>query len=199
MPAKDYEADIARRDENITLGEDGKPEFRMRLGKREYTERKDAGAVLVKVLESNQYANKIIGSYRGFEIIPKERNLGYENPAIILKGARVYTISVSDSDVGIIARIDNALERLETYRDDDRRDIGDYERRLEASKLQLTRPFEQEQELADTLAELTRINLELDIDRGADDGALLDDDSQNEAENKDSLDMDDEDEDEPEM
>ncbi len=171
----------------------------MRLGKREYTERKDAGAVLVKVLESNQYANKIIGSYRGFEIIPKEREFEYQDPAVILKGARLYTVFMSDSDIGGITRIENALERLETYRDDDRREAGDYERRLEASKLQLTRPFEQEQELADTLAELTRINLELDIDRGADDGALLDDDSQNEEENKDNLDMDDEDEDEPEM
>jgi hypothetical protein len=103
--------------------------------------------------------------------------------------------------VGSIARIENALERLEVYRDDDRRKVADLERRLAGSKMALARPFEREQELTTALSELAVLNAELDLDCGADDGALLDDTAQDE-ENEDVLGLDDEeaeDEDEPEM
>jgi len=156
---KGAEADINRRDAH---GGD----FSMTLGKHQFSERKDAGEMLLKALASNQYAGKVIGYYRGFEIVPMERKNLLDAPVVALKGALTHRIELSDSDVGSIARIENHLERLERYRDDDKAESGELQRRLEATKLQLGRPFEQEQELQNTLSELAKINTQLDIDRG---------------------------------
>jgi hypothetical protein len=188
---KGAEADIERRDTHAG-------DFSMTLGKRMFDERREVGELLLKVIASGQYADKTIGYYRGFEIIPQERNDLLSEPSILLRGALTHKVTLSDSDVGSIARIENALERLEIYRDDDRREAEELRRRLEASKVRLTRPFEQDRELRDALSELSKINAELDIDRSADDGVLLDDVAQAQ-ENDDVLGLDDEEaEDEPE-
>jgi N12 class adenine-specific DNA methylase len=198
---KGYEADIRRRDEGTVKGKDGKPEFNVRLGKRDYTERKEAGEILRKAAVSGQYDDKVIGYFRGFEIIPLRRR-SLDDCVVSLKGALTHEIVLSESDTGSMTKIENALERIEVRLNDERREAENLERRLEASKLRLARPFEQERELADALSELERINTELDIDRSADDGALLDDENP-EAENDDAIEPDeeaeDEDEDEPEM
>ncbi|MDR2089134.1 MAG: DEAD/DEAH box helicase family protein [Clostridiales Family XIII bacterium] len=194
---KGYEADIDRKDAHGG-------EFAMTLGKRQFTERKDAGEVLLKAVMSGQYADRVIGYYRGFEIVPPERKSLTADPYILLKGTLTHKIELSDSEIGSIARIENALERLAVCRDDNTREAEELRRRLEASKVRLTRPFEQDRELQDTLSELSKVNAELDIDRGADDGALPDDTAQEE--NEDVLGPDEEeaepewgDEDEPEI
>jgi hypothetical protein len=188
---KGLEADIGRREAH---GGD----FAMTLGKHQFTERKDAGAALLKAVASGQYDEKVIGYFKGFELIPQERQTLTDSPVIMLKGALSYKILLSDSDVGNAARLENGLERLEVNLDDCRRKVEVLQRRLEASKLELTRPFEQEQELQDTLSALSKLNAELDIDRGADDGALLDE-NEEEQDDDDDRGFDDEDEYEPEM
>jgi hypothetical protein len=57
----------------------------------------------------------------------------------------------------------------------------------------VTCPFEQEQELADALSELSKVNAELDVGRSADDGALLDEDEQND-QDEEALGLDEDDE-----
>jgi len=172
---KGLEADIARRDANTTLGEDGKDEFHMRLGKHVFTERKDAGEILLKAVAFNQYADKVIGYYRGFEIIPQEKFMLTDSMKITLKGALSYTVELSDSDVGSIARIENGLNRLEERLIDNRREVENIQRQLEASKLQLSRPFEQDEALQMTISELESVNAALDVDKGGDADAVVDD------------------------
>jgi len=172
---KGLEADITRRDAHTTLGEDGKDEFHMRLGKHEFTERKDAGEMLLKAAASNQYAGKVIGFYRGFEIIPQERDKFTDTAKITLKGTLSHTVELSDSDVGSIARIENSLNRLEERLSDDQRDVESVQQQLESSKAQLTRPFEQEEALQMTISELESVNAELDVDKGGDADAVMDD------------------------
>ena len=106
---------------------------------------------------------------------------------------------MSDSDVGSTVRPDNALERMEVHRDDDRREADELERRLGGSKAELNRPFEQEQELTVALSELSELTAKLDIHRSADDGALLDDGELQQEEPENLLELDEDDEDEPEM
>ena len=172
---KGLEADIARRDAHVTLGEDGGAEFYMRLGKHEFTERKDAGEMLLKAVSSNQYAGKVIGFYRGFEIIPQGMDKFTDNAKITLKGSLSYTLELSDSDIGSITRIENGLNRLEEGLSDNRRKIEDVQRQLEAAKAQLTVPFEQKEALQITLSELESVNAALDVGTGDDADAVLDD------------------------
>jgi len=172
---KGMEADIARRDAHTPKGEDGKDEFRMKLGKHEFAERKDAGEMLLKAVASNQYADKVIGFYRGFEIIPQEIEKLTESRKITLKGALSYTIELSESDVGSIARIENGLNRLEELQADDKREAETVQHQLEAAKNQLTAPFEQEEALQITLSELENVNATLNVDKGGDADAVMDD------------------------
>ena len=167
---KGFEADISRRDAHTNADE-----FHIRLGKHEFTERKEAGEMLLKAVMSNHYTGKIIGYYRGFEIIPQEQKKLTDSVMITLKGALSHTIELSDSDVGSIARIENGLNRLEELLKDNRRDVDNVKRQLEAAKVQLSIPFEQEEALQITLSELESVNAALDVDKGGDAGAVLDD------------------------
>jgi hypothetical protein len=115
-----------------------------------------------------------------------ERRDLLDEPRVKLKGARSYEITLSDSGLGSIARIDNALERLERDRDDRKREHEEALRRLDAMKARLAQPFEQETELRDALSELAKVNTELDIDREPDDGTLLDEDEQRGREDEDA-------------
>ena len=193
---KGLEVDISRRNAHTKADE-----FHMRLGKHEFTERKDAGEMLLKAVSSNQYAGKVIGFYRGFDIISREYERLTDNVKITLKGALSHTIELSDSDVGSIARIENGLNRLEEQLNDNRREAENIQRQLEAAKIQLTVPFEQEEALQITLSELESVNAALDVDKGGDVDAVLDDTTGSEK-GEDVLGLDEdeaEDEDEQEM
>jgi N12 class adenine-specific DNA methylase len=188
-----FETDIGRRDAH---GGD----FGMTLGRREFSKRKEAGEMLLKAVSSNQYVGKTIGYFRGFEIIPAELKYLIGEFKVTLKGALSHNVALSDSDVGNIARIEHVLGGLECGLDNDKSEVEELGRRLEALKLRLSVPFEQERELKDALSELAKVNTELDIGKGADDGALLDDGEQREREDEDVPDLGCEDtEDEPEM
>jgi len=129
----------------------------------------------LKAVASNQYAGKVIGFYRGFEIIPHEIEKLTESRKITLKGALSYTIELSESDVGSIARIENGLNRLEELLADDKREAEAVQHQLEAAKNQLTAPFEQEEALQITLSELENVNATLNVDKGGDADAVMDD------------------------
>jgi hypothetical protein len=195
---KGLETDIIRRDAHT--GEDG--EFHMRLGKHEFTERKDACETLLKAINSNQYADKVIGFYRGFEIIPQEKSKLTDYVKLTLKGDRSYTIELSDSDVGCIARIENGLNSLEKLLTEKNAAVIETERRMEASKVQLQRPFEHEEALQVTLSELDTVNSALDVGKSEDADAVVDE-NMVQGENDDFLGLDEEEtedcEDEPEM
>ena len=64
--AKNLEHDIRLREEN-DIGQ-----FYMMLGKNTFTDRKDAGELLLKAVQSGKYADKEIGYYMGFAIIPRK-------------------------------------------------------------------------------------------------------------------------------
>ena len=109
-------------------------------------------------------------------------------------------MTLSESDVGSIARIENVPEGFEKWLSERRAEKEDVERRLEASKIQLQQPFEHEEALQKILSELESVNAALDIDKGGDAGVVMDD-APADGQDKDVLGLDEEagDEDEPEV
>jgi len=152
--------------------------FYMRLGKHEYTERTPAGEMLLKAIQSNQYADKAIGSYCGFTIIPQAHHTFDAAPRIELKGARSYTLELSGSAVGSITRIENAIRGLEAALHTHRGKLTNLQRQITTSKLQLEQPFEQMQELQMTLAELETVNAALDVGHAEEDAVVADEPSE---------------------
>jgi hypothetical protein len=178
---KNLEADTLRRDADAG-------DFHMRLGKHEFTERKEAGETLLKALASGQYADRTIGIFRGFEIIPHERTMLTDAVKITLKGASSHIVELSDNELGCIMRIENSLKNLEHTLAERRLAVEETQRQIESAKEQLARPFEQGDALQLAISELESVNSQLDVDK-SDDAAMVVDEN---ARDEDVLGLDDE-------
>ena len=154
--AKNLEHDIRLREEN-DIGQ-----FYMILGKNTFTERKDAGELLLKAVQSGKYADKEIGYYMGFAIIPQQLT-ELSAPKIVLKGAANHSVELSASERGSIQRIENAIAALEERLASERAALDKLNQQIEAAKTQVSQPFEQARELAAALEELNEVNDSLDI------------------------------------
>jgi len=166
--AKNLQHDIRLREEN-DIGQ-----FYMMLGKNTFTERKDAGELLLKAVQSGKYADKEIGYYMGFAIIPQQLT-ELSAPKIVLKGAANHMVELSASDRGSIQRIENAVAALEDRLASERAALDKLNQQIEAAKTQVSQPFEQARELAAALEELNEVNDSLDI--GKEDVNLVLDDA----------------------
>jgi len=154
------EQDIALR--NTNTPESHTQEFSMRLGKNDYKERKDAGALLLKAAASGKYVDKEIGLYRGFKIVPAEiNNLGQSQ--ITLIGTHRHVVELSDSDVGAITRIDNVLNNIDQQCQNTTQHLNNSMTQLESLKAQIDLPFEHSKQLEDAKKELAKVDDELGI------------------------------------
>jgi len=177
------ESDIGRRNNN-NVGD----EFLITLGKKTFSERKDAGELLLKAVASGNYTDKTIGLYNGFEIVAQPKIMITGTHVVLLKGELTYRVELSDSDVGSIARIENAVRALDKNLADNRRELSEAQQRMESAKQQIQRPFEQEDALQMTLQELVEVNAALDVDKSDDANAVLSE----KAEGEDVLELDEE-------
>ena len=126
-----------------------------------FRERKAAGAVLLDECKNVKvYTTAPVGKYRGLEVLVKRQNLLSE-PQIILKGAVEYTFTVGDSDIGNIARIDKALERLPEELEKSQASLENVRQQFESAKQEVGKPFPQEQELKDKLARIAELDIAL--------------------------------------
>jgi len=162
------EFDIARRNNS-----NGGDEFSITLGRKTFSERKDAGELLLKAVASGNYADKTIGLYNGFEIVAQPKIMITDTHVVLLKGELTYRVELSDSDVGSIARIENAVRALDKNLADNRRELSEAQQRMESAKQQIQRPFDQEDALQMTLQELVEVNAALDVDKSDDANAVL--------------------------
>ena len=85
------------------------------------------------------------------------------NKQIILKGAVEYAFDASDSDIGNITRMDNALERLPEELEKTKASLENIKQQMESAKAEVGRPFPQEQELKDKLARIAQLDVELEM------------------------------------
>ena len=136
----------------------------IQLGKKQYEERREAGTLLQRAVNSGEYVDKTIGFIRGFKIVPKRRtDLG---GVVNLVGAkRVYGVQLGDSDIGAITRLENVLDDLEGHIKTKESEITGYEKELESAKAAVDIPFERAEEVESLQKELAEIDTELDLGR----------------------------------
>ena len=138
----------------------------MTVNGRTLTDRKEAGAALIKAAIQSAIGNKnnavTIGEYKGFKLDVYTDSAGKVN--LYIKGKSSVSIIMSESEGGNITKINNALNNIEDriVRCKDR--IEALKRQIENSKTELTKPFPQEQELKDKLERQTELALLLNID-----------------------------------
>lgn len=194
---KNLKADIELRDNNKYV------EFKMKIGNKEYTERKDAGDILVSAAFSNNYNGKVIGTILGFNIIPLPMDSFIDKRNIQLVGNGKYTVEISTSGTGTIIRIENFINSLEEKLERNQSNNEDYKKQLESAKVEVLKPFEYAEEISRLTNVLAELDAELDLNKKdeivIDDTELQKEKTQEEQEIEKEEDEDDEENDNMEM
>jgi N12 class adenine-specific DNA methylase len=163
---------------------DARPEkFQMTVGKKVYSDRKEAGAALNSALQSTYDKGMRLGEYAGFQIYsgtPETTGrTGY------LRGARSWDFKMGQgepnekgdieaSPAGTIQSIETIGRKIVNAEQDFHERIPRLTQELEDRREQLQKPFDKQKELDKAHGELDKLNTELGfknaIDQNQDDG-----------------------------
>ena len=143
----------------------GKEEFcGMTIRGVTYDEKKTAGERLVLACSELPNAEeKVIGSYRGFELSLRFDAFRTEYQAL-LKGQRKYTVPLGTDPLGNIIRLDNSLNSFPERINSAENELATLRQQQAAAQIEVEKPFPQEEELAEKSARLAELNAQLDVD-----------------------------------
>ena len=129
-----------------------------------YDEKKTAGERLVLACSELPNAEeKVIGSYRGFELSLRFDTFRSEYQAL-LKGQRKYTVPLGTDPLGNIIRLDNSLNSFPERITAAENELATLHQQQAAAQIEVEKPFPQEEELAEKSARLAELNAQLDVD-----------------------------------
>ena len=129
-----------------------------------YDEKKTAGERLVLACSELPNAEeKVIGSYRGFELSLRFDTYRSEYQAI-LKGQRRYPVALGTDPLGNIIRLDNSLNNFPERINSAENELATLHQQQAAAQFEVEKPFPQEEELAEKSARLAELNAQLDVD-----------------------------------
>ena len=129
-----------------------------------YDEKKTAGERLVLACSELPNAEeKVIGSYRGFELSLRFDTFRSEYQAL-LKGQRKYTVPLGTDPLGNIIRLDNSLNNFPERITAAENELDTLHQQQAAAQIEVEKPFPQEEELAEKSARLAELNAQLDVD-----------------------------------
>ena len=129
-----------------------------------YGEKKTAGERLVLACSELPNAEeKVIGSYRGFELSLRFDTFRSEYQAI-LKGQRRYPVALGTDPLGNIIRLDNSLNNFPERINSAENELATLHQQQAAAQIEVEKPFPQEEELAEKSARLAELNAQLDVD-----------------------------------
>ena len=143
----------------------GKEEFcGMTIKGVAYDEKKTTGERLVLACSELPNAEeKVIGSYRGFELSLRFDAFRTEYQAL-LKGQRKYTVPLGNDPLGNIIRLDNSLNSFPERITVAENELTTLHQQQAAAQIEVEKPFPQEEELAEKSARLAELNAQLDVD-----------------------------------
>ena len=129
-----------------------------------YNEKKTAGErLLLACSELPNSEEKVIGSYRGFELSLRFDTYHSEYQAL-LKGQRKYPVALGKDPLGCIIRLDNSLNNFPERITSAENELATLKQQQEAAQIEVEKPFPQEEELAEKSARLAELNAQLDMD-----------------------------------
>ena len=130
----------------------------------EYCEKEDPGkAILEDCRTKTNTKLETIGEYRAFKL-----ELGFNTVekkfTMTMKNKYSYSIFLGDDVYGNITRINNALENIGDGILEEKLEIENLKRQLENAKIEVQKPFPQEQELKEKTKRLEELNILLKLD-----------------------------------
>ena len=154
-----------------------KDAFSMKIGNRTYTDKKEAGAALIDMCRSAKQPNMAvtIGEYQGFKMSVSFDSF-FSKFTISLKGSLSHEVEIGADPLGNLQRLSNALEGMTGKMADVEQKLSNVEHQLETAKVEVTKPFAQELELAEKLERLAELNALLNMDEKGDNALDMGDD-----------------------
>lgn len=164
---------IALPDDTATYGH----KFHMQVGSGVYDTRKDAGNAIIKFFQTDADGTAKIGTYLGFSM-----NIAFDSFnrkfVLRLKGAMNHPVEIGPDPVGNIIRLNNVLKTMPDKLAEAKDRLETLTNQLESAKIEVTKPFQQEEELAEKLKRLAELNALLNMDEKGTDALILEDDEQ---------------------
>ena len=175
-----YRADIQTYAQNKFPDKDT---FSIKIGNRIYTDKKEAGAALIDMCRSAKQPNMAvtIGEYQGFKMSVSFDSF-FSKFTVNLKGSISHEVEIGADPLGNLQRLSNALEGMDKRMEEVAQKLENVEHQLETAKVEVTKPFPQEAELAEKLERLTELNALLNMDEKGGDGIDMDDEPENDGE-----------------
>lgn len=165
---------IALYEQNAATSKD---KFHMQVGSGVYDTRKDAGNAIIKFFQTDADGTAKIGTYLGFSM-----NIAFDSFnrkfVLRLKGAMNHPVEIGPDPVGNIIRLDNVLKTMPDKLAEAKDRLETLTNQLESAKIEVTKPFQQEEELAEKLKRLAELNALLNMDEKGTDALILEDDEQ---------------------
>ena len=160
---KNAQEDIAVRDANTHPNEDGFSP--MVIADMTYTDKKAAGTAILMACKTLTDRTSIpLGQYRGFEMELSFEPM-FQHYQINLTGAHSHSVILGTDMFGNIQRLDNLLDSFESDAKSAQADLATYETQLASAKVEVEKPFPQEDELKRKSARLDELNIELNLDK----------------------------------
>lgn len=142
-----------------------KEHFSITVAGQTYTERKAAGQAIIdactKMTDVSQRVE--LGEYRGFPMT-LWADTATQKFQVTMKQNLSHTIELGSDPVGNIARLGNALAAIAENLEQNKGKLENLTAQMEEAKLEVKRPFPQEQELAEKTSRLNVLRIALNMD-----------------------------------
>lgn len=132
----------------------------------EYKDKAEAGKAIIEFCKTKTNADtEILGEYRGFKMEIEFNQ--YERVYVVtLRGNSSYHVTLGTDIHGNITRLDNAIDGIESRLNKAEEQLANTQAQLETAKVEVEKPFAQEDELQQKMARLTELNALLDMNLG---------------------------------
>lgn len=132
----------------------------------EYKDKAEAGKAIIKFCKTKTNADtEIFGEYRGFKMEIEFNQ--YERAYVVtLRENSSYHVTLGTDIHGNITRLDNAIDGIESRLNKAEEQLANTQAQLETAKVEVEKPFAQEDELQQKMARLTELNALLDMNQG---------------------------------
>ena len=128
-----------------------------------YSEKADAGNAILEACKAMTNPEPIpLGEYRGFTM---ELYFEAREYKVRLKGEFGYPVTLGTDTFGNITRLDNALEGLPKRLEMNEMELDNIKKQFETAKVDVERPFPQEEELKAKTDRLNELNALLNVDK----------------------------------
>lgn len=157
-----------------TRNQETSQEFTIELNNKIFNDPKEAGEEIIKSVNKNIDKDVLyeIGKYRGFTLYLANK---YDDTEIYFIKNGKYSVRLAQIPSLNIQRLDEELNDFENEIEQSEQRIKRYKREMEQCKLELEKPFANEEELKQLLKRQSELNNKLNLDNKKDEQILIED------------------------